>query len=132
MAEFGLLTATKDEATKDERPMTNVRCSSLVVGHLHLIEPVGYLDMLMLEQNARLILTDSGGMQKEAYFFGVPCVTLRPETEWVETVEAGWNVVVGTDRNRIADIIYNFVLPLERPPLFGHGQAAQRVVGVIT
>jgi UDP-N-acetylglucosamine 2-epimerase len=96
------------------------------------IDPVGYLDMLMLEQRARMILTDSGGMQKEAYFFGVPCVTLRSETEWVETVEAGWNVVVGADSNQIADVIYNFVSPVERPPLFGEGRAAERVIGLIT
>ena len=79
-----------------------------------------------------MIVTDSGGMQKEAYFFGIPCVTLRPETEWVETVEAGWNVVVGADSNRIFGIIRSFVPPLERPLLFGDGQAAERVIDLIT
>jgi len=100
-------------------------------GNVRMIQPVGYLDMLMLEQNARLILTDSGGIQKEAYFFGVPCVTLRPETEWVETVEAGWNVLVGADRGRIAKAICNSVQPLERSELLGDGKAAERIVGLI-
>ena len=97
--------------------------------NLQLIEPVGYLDMLMLEQHARLILTDSGGMQKEAYFFGVPCVTLRPETEWVETVEAGWNVLAGADIGRIVMATREFPLPESCPTVYGDGQAAFGIVG---
>ncbi len=95
---------------------------------VRLIEPVGYLDMLMLEQHARLILTDSGGMQKEAYFFGVPCITLRSETEWVETVEAGWNVVVGAAKDQIVTITRDFVAPESRPDLYGTGKAAIQIV----
>ena len=83
----------------------------------------------MLEQNARLILTDSGGMQKEAYFFGVPCITLRPETEWIETIEAGWNVVVGSDRS----LIVQKTLTMQPPPqserrMFGDGHASELIV----
>ena len=96
------------------------------------LDPVGYLDMLTLEQNARLILTDSGGIQKEAYFFGVPCVTLRSETEWIETVEAGWNVVVGTARDRIIEAVNGRIWPQEPPPaIFGDGRAAERITKLI-
>lgn len=103
--------------------------SQLTSSKVRLIDPVGYLDMLILEQNARLILTDSGGMQKEAYFFGVPCITLRPETEWVETVEAGWNVVVGSDRSLIVEQARDLQPPGQLPrQLFGDGNASKLIV----
>jgi UDP-N-acetylglucosamine 2-epimerase len=79
--------------------------------HVHLIEPVGPIEMASLEQTALLILTDSGGMQKEAMWLGVPCVTLRDETEWIETVEAGWNILVGAETEKIIHTVKNFNLP---------------------
>ncbi|MGD9035581.1 MAG: UDP-N-acetylglucosamine 2-epimerase (non-hydrolyzing) [Syntrophobacterales bacterium] len=102
----------------------------LVPGNVKMIEPVGYLDMLVLEENARLILTDSGGMQKEAYFFGVPCITLRPETEWVETVESGWNVVAGADTSAVVQGYQQAINspPTNRPHLYGDGRAAEYIV----
>jgi len=101
--------------------------------NIKMIEPVGYLDMLVLEENARLILTDSGGMQKEAYFFGVPCITLRPETEWVETVETGWNVVAGTDIVAILDGYQKAINspPTNRPNLYGEGRASEQIVSLL-
>lgn len=98
---------------------------------VRLIDPVGYLDMLVLEQNARMILTDSGGMQKEAYFFGVPCVTLRSETEWVETVAAGWNVLVGADGRRIVEAVRGWRPTGQPEAVFGDGRAAERIVDVL-
>ncbi|HZS78096.1 MAG TPA: UDP-N-acetylglucosamine 2-epimerase (non-hydrolyzing) [Ktedonobacteraceae bacterium] len=96
--------------------------------HIHLIEPVGYLDMLTLERSALRILTDSGGVQKQAFFFQVPCITLREETEWVETVETGWNTLVGSQPEAILQAIH---LPLPDPVRdnpFGRGDAAERIV----
>jgi UDP-GlcNAc3NAcA epimerase len=96
--------------------------------HVHLLEPVGYLEMLKLEKNARLVLTDSGGVQKEAFFFGVPCVTLREETEWVETVEAGWNTLAGANKERILQAVHTFRPEGDQPQVFGDGKASEKIV----
>jgi len=99
---------------------------------LRIVEPVGYLDMLALERHARLILTDSGGVQKEAYLFNIPCLTLREETEWVETVEAGWNLLVGADRAAIVRAARELRPVGAPPPLFGDGHASERITALLT
>lgn len=98
---------------------------------LKIIEPVGYFDIIALAQSSRLILTDSGGMQKEAYWLKVPCITLRDETEWVETVETGWNVLTGSDRGKISNTVRNYTRPANHPPLYGDGHAAEKIIEVI-
>lgn len=96
------------------------------------LEPIGYRAMLALESGARAILTDSGGVQREAYFAGVPCVTLRDTTEWTNTVDAGWNRLVGARTDEIARALANDVpRPGVRPPLFGDGDAAGRILAVL-
>jgi UDP-N-acetylglucosamine 2-epimerase (non-hydrolysing)/UDP-GlcNAc3NAcA epimerase len=98
---------------------------------IHRVDPVGYLDMLVLEENARLIVTDSGGVQREAYMLGVPCLTIRDETEWVETVEAGWNILTGVAPERILHAASTISPPISRPPFLGDGRAAERIISVL-
>lgn len=102
-------------------------------GYMHLIEPVGFLDMIRLEQEASLVVTDSGGVQKEAYFFRKPCVVLREETEWVELIETGAAKLVGADRERLMNAVNGFLEqpPLDFPTIFGNGKAAEFICETI-
>jgi UDP-N-acetylglucosamine 2-epimerase len=99
--------------------------------HLRLAPPLGYLDFLTLTRNARAVLTDSGGVQKEAYLLGTPCVTLRDTTEWVETVEAGWNVLVDLDADAALRALERPPPAGERPELYGGGRAGERIADAI-
>ena len=94
-------------------------------------QPLGYLDFLKLASHARVLLTDSGGVQKEAYLLGTPCVTLRDTTEWVETVELGWNVLVDLDTDATLAAIERPLPSGERPELYGGGHAADRICDVL-
>ena len=98
---------------------------------LKIIDPVGYFDVIALEKSSRHLLTDSGGMQKEAYWLKVPCITLRDETEWIETVELGWNILTGADRDRIIGTVRTFKAPTEHPPLYGDGNAATHCLNAL-
>jgi UDP-N-acetylglucosamine 2-epimerase len=95
--------------------------------NVEVLEPVGYLDMAALVSQARVLVTDSGGLQKEAYWYGVPCVTARPSTEWVDTVELGANVLVDDDPDKLAAAVAAARMPENRPQLYGDGHAAERV-----
>ena len=107
--------------------LSDLPAASLV----RLCDPLGYFEMVALERSARMILTDSGGVQKEAYWLKVPCVTLRQETEWVETVDVGWNILVGAETDRIVDAIRCFAPAVEHPTLYGDGHAAERIAGAL-
>lgn len=114
------------------------RCATALTGlgvaleaHIHVVPPVGYLDMLALQMHARLVATDSGGVQREAYNLGVRCLTLRDSTEWTETQVGGWNTLVGADPARILEAWRAPAPPHDRPPIFGDGQAAQKIVRIL-
>jgi UDP-GlcNAc3NAcA epimerase len=95
-------------------------------------EPLGYLDLAALASQARVIVTDSGGLQKEAYWYGVPCVTARPSTEWVDTVEFGANVLVDAEPDALVAAVRSARMPHDLPPLYGDGRASQRIAAALS
>lgn len=116
-------------------PRTRNRLSNLglekILKKLHITEPISYLETIGLEKNARLIVTDSGGIQKEAFFFGVPCITVRNETEWVETVACGWNYLVEPKAERIMTaykVQKDFNTNINRTGFYGDGRAAEKIL----
>jgi UDP-GlcNAc3NAcA epimerase len=128
LQEFGLL--NQSLITNHQPPVTSHQ--SLITNHqLLLIDPVGYLDSIMLTRNARKVLTDSGGLQKEAYFSRVPCITLDEATGWPETVEDGWNVLVGSNKDRIIEAVEHFQPEGKQRKVFGDGTAAEKIVSIL-
>jgi UDP-GlcNAc3NAcA epimerase len=102
-----------------------------LAAHVELIEPLGYLAFASAASQARVVVTDSGGLQKEAYWYGVPCVTARPSTEWVDTVEQGANVLVDDDPDALVAAVGAARIPAERPVLYGDGHAAEAIAAVL-
>jgi len=105
--------------------------TSIIGENVSVIDPVSYLDFLWLEKNAKKILTDSGGIQKEAYILNIPCITLRKNTEWVETVEDGWNILVGTNKEKIIESINDFTPKKKTRNVFGNGKACNKIVRIL-
>jgi UDP-N-acetylglucosamine 2-epimerase len=100
--------------------------------HVVVLPPLGYLDFAALASQARVIVTDSGGLQKEAYWYGVPCVTLRPSTEWVDTVTVGANRLVDDDPSALAEAVAQARMPTERPQLYGDGKASTKIADLVS
>ena len=118
--------------TKQEIKVFGLRNLQSKIENLQFVDPGSYLDMLLLEKQAHVIVTDSGGVQKEAYWFKVPCVTLRDETEWVETLESGWNVLVGSEPPRIIEAVDKAQPGSMLQDAYGNGRAADRIVYMLS
>ncbi|HEY3417334.1 MAG TPA: UDP-N-acetylglucosamine 2-epimerase, partial [Armatimonadota bacterium] len=114
--------------------LTHIEGGEALLQRCRIIPPVGYLDMIMLEQGAALIATDSGGVQKEAFFYQVPCVTLRDETEWTELVDCGWNRLAPPDSAKVVEEAIRLSLrttPGPAPTLYGDGHAGERIIDIL-
>ena len=106
-----------------------IKSSKLKMNKIMFIDPVGYLEMVYLLKHCNLVMTDSGGLQKEAFFFGKPCITLRDETEWVELVDNGFNILVGAKKEKILHAYYNQNFRIDfNINLYGNGNASNRIV----
>ncbi len=132
---IGAILAIKENIIFPVHPRTKEKLESFglvksILGktNIRIIPPAGYLEMLSLEYNAKKILTDSGGVQKEAFWLGIPCITLREETEWVETVAAGANILVGVDGEKIISSARRLIFPERVKNYYGNGRAAQKIV----
>jgi UDP-N-acetylglucosamine 2-epimerase len=112
-------------------PRTRAALASIGPRRFETVDPLGYLDFTALASQARVVITDSGGVQKEAYWHGVPCVTLRPSTEWVDTVEAGANVLVDDDPVALVGAVAAAHFPEDAPPLYGDGHASNRIAAAL-
>ena len=112
-------------------PRTKAAVGGRAPDNVRVLPPLGYLDFAALASQARVIVTDSGGLQKEAYWYGIPCVTTRPSTEWVDTVEAGANVLVDDDPDRLVDAVRAARFPDIAEQLYGDGHAAGRIAAAL-
>ena len=111
------------------RTKSKLKDQNIIVGkNIFIVEPVGYLEMIWLESNCSIVCTDSGGVQKEAYFFQKPCLTLRDETEWIELVNTGWNTLVGCNEEAIIEGIKDFKSPNDNLALYGDGNSSKLIV----
>jgi UDP-GlcNAc3NAcA epimerase len=125
--------ASRKKVVLPMHPRTRLAIEQLQLGgalkEINVIEPIPFLDMIRLEESAHMIITDSGGVQKEAYFFRVPCITMRDETEWVETIDAGWNSLVGANRANIVTAAERSHRPEKWPAFYGDGRAGEMILG---
>jgi UDP-GlcNAc3NAcA epimerase len=128
---FGALHETVVFPAHPRTRATLERAGVTLPSNVELGQPLGYLELASAASQARVILTDSGGLQKEAYWYRVPCVTMRPSTEWVDTVLAGANILVDADPDALAAAVAAARFPDDAPPLYGDGHASERIASLL-